>query len=233
MSLNELYRRAVTFPGPDVPLAGLKTALEAVEEELTHACDQATVRLRAKHKREGESLHPEDRDQDLYELEVTVDQILPRVFRGGYILTLWSVFEVVVKRMAQYVFRERGLFSEQNEFKCGNFIKAMEKVYTHKLGIPAFPDAAQHKQLDLLRQLRNVLIHHNGSVVALPEALRAPDSEGFAALGLKKYTDLHEEFVIPTADFLTHSFDLAQTYLVPLSERVYAAVHPKPLEDDA
>lgn len=229
MSLEEIYRHSVTFPGPHMPLFGLRTALKAVEEELAHASDQATVRLQVRHNQRANCIHPDDRDLDLHELEVTVRHTLPRVFRGGFVLTLWSVFEVVAKRMAEYVCRERRLPTVQSKFRH-NFLVSLDKVYAD-LTIVAFPDPAIREQLDQLRHIRNALIHRNGSVAALPESMRVRAPDSYATLGLQTYEDLHDEFFVPTADFLTRNFSLVEMYLTTLSERVYAAVHPMPIEE--
>ncbi len=231
-SLDELFRRAVTFPGPNVRIAGLETALEVVEDQLTHARDQATVRLRARHKRDGDVLHPDDQAQDLYELEVTIDQILPRVFRGGFVLTLWSVFEVVVKDMAEYAYAQRQLPFDSKVFRQPNFLTQMNGVYSQNLGVVAFPDTEVRSQLDSLRLLRNALVHHNGSVAALPDSLRRTEKDEYAAIGLHLYSDIHHEYVVPDGKYIRHNFELVRSYLASLAERLYDAVHPEPLKDE-
>jgi hypothetical protein len=233
-SLEDIYRQAVIFPGPAIPLGAMRTALLAVERELAHARDQAAVQLRARHERDVKTLHPEDRDLDLYEHKVAVEQILPRVFRGGFVLILWSVFEVVSKRMAEYVCVQRGLPSSKSQWapKGGeSFLSVLERVYSQKLGILAFSDTIARGQLDQLREIRNALVHHNGSVAALPESIRVAGPEGFARLGLDHFNELHEEFVVPNADFLSRNFALVQTHLTSLYERAYAAAYPTALED--
>jgi hypothetical protein len=228
--LEDLSRYAVRFPGPTLPLAGLRTALVAVEEQLEHARAQATIRLSARHNRDPD-LHPDDRDLDLYELKVTVEQVLPHVFRGGFVLTLWSVFEVVAIRMAKYAAIQKAGDIAPFQWKQKpreTFLDVLDRVYSTKLGIRAFPDRIEREQLDQLRELRNVLIHHNGSVDGFPDSLRAASSKGYAALGLDHYTDLHDEFVIPNAQFLRCNFELVERYLASLSERAYEAAHPTP-----
>lgn len=230
---EDLSRHAVKFPGPTIPLAGLRTALVVVEEELEHARAQAAVRLSARHKRDAD-LHPEDRDLDLYELQVTVDQILPRVFRGGFVLTLWSVFEVVSMRMAEYVGVETGDViapSQWKQKKGKNFLDVLERVYSKKFGIQVFPDALERNQLDELREVRNALIHYNGNIKGLPDSIRAGGPEGYAGQGLDYYTDLHEEFVIPNADFLRRNLALVDNILSSLDDRAYATAHPTAVKD--
>jgi hypothetical protein len=226
--LDDLERHAIKFPGPTLPMSGLRTALAAVEDELVHARDQATIRLHARHKGDPER-HPDDREVDLYELQVTLEQILPRVFRGGFVLTLWSVFEVVSKRMAEYVGARNGDVIAPSQWKQKpreTFLDVLDRVYSRKLGIQVFPDPNERLQLDQLRELRNALIHHNGSVKGLPEAMRSGGIEGYAAIGLDHYTDLHEEFVIPNADFIRRNFALVDKYLKFLDERAYGTAHP-------
>lgn len=231
ISFEELYRKAITFPGPIAAMAGLGVALETIEEELAHAVDQARVRQRARHQNEITYLHPEDIEDDEYALKVTVEQVLPRVFRGGFLLMLWSVFEVAVKRMAEYAFREQNLPSPTSIFKQGNFLDSMDKAYANNLGVTAFPNSLVRERLDLLRHVRNALIHHNGSVAALRKSLAHRNSAGYAALDLQTYTDLHEEFFVPNAAYLAESFTLVEAYLNFLSERVYESIHPVPARD--
>jgi hypothetical protein len=231
ISFEELYRRTITFPGPSSAMAGLSVALETIEEELAHAADQARVRQYARHQNEIAYLHPEDIEDDEYALKVTVEQVLPRVFRGGFLLMLWSVFEVAVKRMAEYACRQQNLPSLTSSFNRGNFLENIEKAYANNLGVTAFPDSLVREKLDLLRHVRNALIHHNGSVAALRKSLAHRNSAGYAALDLQTYSDLHEEFFVPNAAYLTESFVLVKGYLTLLSERVYESVHPLPAKD--
>ena len=95
-------------------------------------------------------------------------------------------------------------------------------------GIRIFLDPNERTQLDQLRELRNALIHHNGSVNGLPVAMRAAGPENYAAIGLDHYTDLHEEFVIPNADFIRRNFALVDKFLTFLAERAYEMAHPRP-----
>jgi hypothetical protein len=222
-----LYREAVSFPGPSVPLAALHTALLSVETELAHARDQATVQLRARHNRLADTLDPDDREYGLYELKVTVEQTLPRVFRGGYVLTLWSAFEVISKRMAEYVGAEQRTLVTSSQWRKKDretFLDILERVYK-RLGIPAFPEEQVRKELDLLREIRNALIHQNGNVAGLPKSIRDNAPAAYAEIGLDHFTELHEEFVIPNAEFLKRNFALVQTHLSALAIRAYEAAH--------
>jgi hypothetical protein len=58
--------------------------------------------------------------------------------------------------------------------------------------------------------------------------MRAGGVEGYKALGLDHYTDLHEEFVIPNADFIRRHFALVDKHLTYVAERAYEVAHPPP-----
>jgi hypothetical protein len=106
-SLAELTRRVLTFPGPASRIFALERVREAIEEQLAHLKSQRSVQLNARIKREARSMAKEDIEDLRYELQSTVDELFPKVFRGGFIIYLWTVFEACVKDMAEYTRREK------------------------------------------------------------------------------------------------------------------------------
>jgi hypothetical protein len=230
-SLEELYRRAVTFPSAGVALGSLASALVNVEEELERSAAQISIRMKAKHARLGDELHPEDREQDEYELERTIKVFLPKIVRGGFMLTLWSTFEVAALDIAEYAHRELGRKMKPDPFRNGGFLKNLENVFDKSLGISAFPDKPVYEQLEELRLFRNALVHHDGKMSKLPLALRRTTAEEYSAIGLYLYRDLRHEFVVPESAFTRNALELVSTYLNALADRVYAAIHPMPLAD--
>jgi hypothetical protein len=118
--------------------------------------------------------------------------------------------------MAEYVGTQKGNAIAPSQWKQKpreNFLHVVERVYSKNLGIPAFPDPNERMQIDQLREIRNAIIHHNGSVKGLPQAVRAAGPDGFTTYGLDYYADLHDEFVIPNADFLRRNFKLVERHL--------------------
>jgi hypothetical protein len=135
--------------------------------------------------------------------------------------------------MANYVANQRNGVIAQSQWKHKGqtFLDVLAKVYSKHLGIQPFPDPVYREKLNQLRELRNALIHHNGSVNGLPHSMRAASPNGYAAFGLDHYTDLHDEFVIPNAEYLSRNLDLVETYLSFLSEKAYASAHPTDMKD--
>jgi len=230
-SLEELIRHAVTFPGAGVAIAELQTALGHLEEELERSAGQISIRLSAKHDKLRKKLHPEDKEYDEYDLDRTVNVLLPRVVRGGFVLTLWSTFEVAALDLAQYAYRVSGKALDRDPFRNGDFLKNLDRVFTKGLGIPAFPNPSMLQRLDELRCFRNALIHHGGKVGKLPSNLQRATAAEYAAIGLHLYEDLRHSYVVPRAEFTRGSLDLVTEYLLGLSARVYESIHPVPLTD--
>ena len=228
-SLEELFRHAVTFPGAGVAMAALQTALTHLEEELERSADQLGLRLNARHNKFRGELHPEDEEDEQYDLDRTVNVLLPRVVRGGFILTLWSTFEVAALDLAEYAYRETGRALDEDPFKNGSFLEKLDTVFTKGLGVSAFPELASRQRLDELRLFRNALIHHGGKVAKLPTTLQRATADEFAAIGLHLYEDIRHQYVVPRADFTRRALDLVSEYILGLSERVYGAIHPVPI----
>ena len=212
-------------------MSSLASALAHAEEELERSAGQISLRMQAKHARLGDDLHPEDKECEQYELERTTKALLPKIICGGFILTLWSTFEVAALDLAEYAHREIGRPLKDDPFRNGGFLKNLDVVFTKSLGIPAFPDRGVYEQLDELRLFRHALVHHDGKVERLPATLRRATPEEYTAIGLHQYGDLRHEYVVPNSNFTRQALELVTSYLLSLSERVYATLHPTPLTD--
>lgn len=225
-TLEELIHRATIFPGPSLRLAGLETTLGAVEDQLIHLRAQLEVRLKAKLKREACSMHPDDIEFEKYEFSQTVDELFPKVFRGGFVIALWSVFEACIKDMAEYTRRERGIPFGLQDLRAGDFLGQTEKFFFGAVGLHAFPDKQVRKEIEELRGFRNALVHHDGSTDQLPKSLRAKNPDQYRSLGLQVCSDLHHEYAVPTAEYANRNLLIVRDYLESLAKQLYANLHP-------
>ena len=232
-SVAEIYRHSVTFPGPGLRMLGLEAALAAVEDQLDHLKGQGAVRLHARLKREAHAMAQDDIEYELHQLKTTVDELFPKVFRGGFVVSLWSVFEACVKDLAEYTRLERKLPFGLQELRAGDFLEQMELFFSRVLNLVAFPDKVARSKLVEVKGLRNALAHHDGSTAELPKSLRSKTDAEYLKKGLSVYSDLHHHYVIPSAEYTEQSFQVVRTYLEQFAQQVYAVVHPEPLEDDA
>jgi hypothetical protein len=230
-SIEELYRRSVTFPGPTVRMLGLEEVRGALEEQLDVLSNQRRVRLDARLKRDAHAMAEDDIEHLRYQLQRTVDELFPKVFRGGFIIYLWTVFESCINDLADYVRRERNVPFGLQELRAPDFLKQMDLFFSRVLQLPAFPDQMIRAKLAELKDLRSALVHHDGDVDQIPRSLRGKTPAEYERKGLLLYRDLHHEYGVPTAEFARRSLDTVRTYLETFAGDVYARVHPVPLDD--
>ncbi len=232
-SINEHIRRFITFPDPWTRIAGLQTARQAVEEQLAFLKAQRGVQIKAQITGHGDRMAHEDREDMIDEYRRVVDELFPKIFRGGYVISLWSVFESSVKNIAEYTRKEQHLPFGLHELRAGDFLEQVDVFFDRVLSVKAFPDKSVRTRLAELKGLRNALAHHDGNVSELPKSLRAKSSAEYLRKGLLTFRDLHHEYAVPTSEYVETNLALVKQYLEQLTETVYAALHPTPLTDDA
>ena len=232
-SLAELDRRHLQYPGPSLRMAGLDAARLAIEEQLDHLKGQRSIRLYARLKKEAHEMAPDDVEYEVDQLKNTVEELFPKVFRGGFIISLWSVFEACTKDISEYVRREKGIPFGLQELRAGDFLEQTDKFFDRVLAVKAFPDKSVRTKLEALRGFRNALVHHDGATEELPKALRSKTAAEYRSKGLLVYRDLHHQYAVPTAEYAEEALKTVHAFLEQFAETVYVALHPIALEDEA
>lgn len=231
-SLEEHFRRHITFPEPYTRMVSLDAARKAVEEQLDHLKGQRGVRLYARLKREAHAMARDDVECELEELKVAVGELFPKVLRGGLVISIWSVFEACIKDIAEYVRRERNLPFGLQDLRAGDFLEQTEKFFSRVVGVTAFPNKPSRIKLEEIKGLRNALVHHDGNVHELPKSLRCRNDAEYLRKGLIICSDLHHRYAVPTAEYAEQSLQIVGAHLETFAEQVYVAIHPEALEDE-
>lgn len=232
-SLAELYRRSVEYPGPSLRLASLDAARIAIEEQLDHLKGQHAVRLYARLKKEMHAMAPDDVEYEVDQLKSTVEELFPKVFRSGFIISLWSVFEACTKDLAEYVRREKEIPFGLQDLRAGDFLEQTDKFFSRVLDVKAFPERSVRAKLEELKGFRNALVHHDGATKELPKTLRSKTEAEYRSKGLLVYSDLHHQYAVPTAEYADEALKAVRAFLEQFAEIVYDTLHPVALEDGA
>ena len=94
------------------------------------------------------------------QLKNTVEELFPKVFRGGFIISLWSVFEACIKDIAEYVRRKKNIPFGLQDLRAGDFIEQTDKFFFRLLEVKAFPVKSVRTKLeelnDFLRRIGRV-----------------------------------------------------------------------------
>jgi hypothetical protein len=200
--LARIMLRATFFPGLNARLASLDTLMSISERQLDAARSEEIIKLRREHRQLGKHLHQQDREFELSELEDQVTHLLPKLFRGGYVLTLWSVFERSLMDVAIRAADYREIEFPQDYFRKGSFFPAMRDALDKCVGISAFPNKEEYKHLRVLNGVRQTLLHHDGRFAEAPSAIKSLSAGELEGLGLTLERDNHFQYVVPSTLFL-------------------------------
>lgn len=202
----------VPHPGPR--FEALLPALHAIEEGISHQSDQRALRARADIGKLA--IHADEASNHLAVLHQETEQLLSRVFRNGFLISLWSLFESSIKDLGQYVRSKRNLEFEFKVRRGTHLLTTAEDFFHKALNIVPFPNNDDRMQLDLLRRFRNSLAHADGSFADVPEELaRSGFVHGFCLIGHS------HEFAVPSAEYLRSSLDLLRRVSQSLADTVF------------
>jgi hypothetical protein len=208
----------------NVRVASLEPTRRIVEEQLELARHVEIARLRSEHQTLSAELHPDDRDSDLFDLQQQVTHLLPKVFRGGFLISLWSVLERCTQDIATRAAERAGRHLPPKLFRHSRFIAAAESAIHTAVQLAAFPEQVERKRLEQLGLLRNVLVHHDGRITELPSALAGLNNEQLAAHGLHVVRDYDFAYVVPTEEYMRENTALVVNYIHSLASRVFDAL---------
>jgi len=220
---NSLNLLLEWLPHPGPRFEALLPALNAIEEGISHQSDQRALRAQAELRRREVST--DEASNELAVLYQETEQLLSRIFRSGFLVSLWSLFESSIKDLGEYVQLNRNLEFEFKVRRGTDLLTAADGFFHKALNIVPFPNQDDRIQLDLLRRFRNGLAHADGSFADVPKELaQSGFVHGFCLIG-----DSHE-FAVPSAEYVRSSLELLGRVSQSLADTVFALT---PLENGA
>ena len=143
-------------------LDSLSTFREVFEEQLNFVEDQQRIRLNARFA----SAEWDDADRQVasQEVDFLVEEVLPRFFRGPFLISLWAVFESGMIELADYLAEKKQLPLKLRDIRGCNPFDQWNKYYTHVAGYSLGFDESTRQKLEELRLVRNALAHANGRI---------------------------------------------------------------------
>ena len=133
------------------------------------------------------------------ELDEICERVLPRFFRGPFVIAVWAAYEAAVTEIARYLRQEKNLALELADIRGHDFITRARKYFTNVLATSLDPNEARLKRLAELLEVRNALAHGNGQRRATPEnkwnRLKALMQSGTGLSENNGFLTLSSEFV--------------------------------------
>jgi len=217
------------YPGIRVLAAffELKRYLEKINDVVQFTQDQELVRFRAMLEKQGRVLGREDLKDKLRDLEYVALNLVPRFFKGAFVIALCAAYESAVDDIANFV-----RLKENARLKIGD----LRESITHKritlylesvLGTSYALRPELMVRLDELCDVRNCLGHANGDLTNEKEnRLRRLEALARAGCGLAirdKSLVVDDSFC---RKYLGHVTEAVNELLARINEK-YAKPSPK------
>jgi len=146
---------------------------ELIEKQIEHV--QKTQKLKLDAYIVSEKLTPDDPEwqeaiQEYYHL---VDFLLPRFFRGPFLVSLYALYESVVTEIANLAQASHPNSKRFSNYKRGgklNFLDRSREYYAEILCIELCSDESAQSRLLALLEFRHALAHANGRLELVHQA---------------------------------------------------------------
>lgn len=197
-------------------LSALKDYLETLEKQIEHIKKSEQEVLDATIRKLN--ITPDDPDWDFEHqtYDHRMEFLLPRFFRGPFLVSLYAVYESAVTEIARLIQKAQGQAISIDDLKGEDFLDRAKKYYKHILNFELCTDNSAWQQIKMLSEIRNAIAHTNGRI----EMLRGKAKERIMdwekrSIGIESQWG----FIIIDATFLQRTFSRVQTSLEDLVER--------------
>lgn len=157
----------------DLELSALNYYLDLLEEQIKKRVHREELEFRTKIT-ELKLTHddPEWHDEK-YQSDYIVEFLLPRLFRGPFLVSLYAVFESAVIEIARLIKKQKRIDPDINELKVrGGFVVKAKQYFKDVIQFPLCSNAGASERITMLLELRNAIAHANGRIEMLKPRTR-------------------------------------------------------------
>lgn len=198
-------------------LLALDAYRETLEEQLVVLRRARKADIEAQLKKDG--LTPDDPEFHWeYESVFTlVDEIVPRFYRGPYLVALYGIFESAMEEIASYVANKKGISLRLRDISGRSPRERWSKYFRLVLNYDIGIHEKTWSELEELRELRNAISHCNGRIGLLNPSL-ASKIKSWAKENRGIHVDY--EFLLLSKDYLESVAILVVDTIEKMLERV-------------
>jgi hypothetical protein len=198
-------------------IAALGEYLNVLERQLPFLKVQERERVHSwlgENERDSDEAEVDLAQQDLRDL---VDHVLPRFFRGPFLVSLWAVYEAGVTEIATYLQKRLNIVTSMPT-KGDGFLQRAKKYFRRVLNFSLCNDNRTWERLEMLRILRNALAHGNGRMAAINNQKDRQKIEKWIKLNIGIST-VHDDLVF-SEQFTRETYEAISKSLTDLLNRV-------------
>lgn len=191
--------------------------LNALEQQITFLTDQKRVQTYADLQTQKLDRHDPEVDLAFQELSELTESVLPRYFRGPFLVTLWAVYEAAITQIATYLQGYEDQALALKDIRGHTFLERASKYFGHVVAVPLHSSDHVAARLEMLVVLRNAVAHGNGRLGAVnKEAQRKIEQWSQQNEGVSETNG----FLLLSDEFLRNSCQLVDESLRDLLMRV-------------
>ncbi|MEW6426498.1 MAG: hypothetical protein AB1568_00540 [Thermodesulfobacteriota bacterium] len=194
----------------------LEDHLLLIEEQMENMRNTENNKLKKLIK--NDDLTPDDPEWHFANQEFNhrFEFLLPRVFRGPFIVTLYAIYEIAVTEIARLIQTTKCKSTSFSEFKGKNFLDRSKKYYKSILQFELCSDNKEWERIIMLAELRHALAHANGRL----EMLKVGNRKNIKrmtkqAIGIEEFNG----YLVFSAEFTKETFCMVRLSLEELIRR--------------
>jgi hypothetical protein len=142
---------------------------DLIEQQIRNKAAYEKMKLRKKVKNLTQDEY-EERYQEFRAVDELVDAVLPRLFRGPFLLLLYAVYESAVNKIANLIQKKKDIkisLSDFSKSERGDFLDKTKKYFKKHLDFALCPDNRAWVRIKMLTELRHAIAHANGCIEML------------------------------------------------------------------
>lgn len=149
-------------------LYALEDHLNLIEGQIEEFQRKERLRLDTYIRTEKLSPYEPEWHMAIQEYDERIELLLPRFFRGPFLVTLYAVYESAVTEVAQLVQQSlpQGISIKDRK---GDFLKRAKEYYKDIPNFDLYTEDKEWQEIDMLAELRNSFAHVNGRLEMLNE----------------------------------------------------------------
>jgi hypothetical protein len=197
-------------------LHALEEFLATMEKQIDHIAASEKLSLEAAIR--NQNITPDDAEWQFehQDYDHRVEFLLPRFFRGPFLVSLYAVYEASVTEIARLLQKGQGRAISIDDLRGADFLNRAMKYYRHILNFELCTDNSAWQQIQMLSEIRNAIAHTNGRIEILQESAkkRILDWEK-KRIGI----DTNWGYIVVDRAFVERTFSKVQSSLNDLVQR--------------
>ena len=197
-------------------LYALEEYLDTMEKQIDHIAASEKLNLEAAIR--NQKITPDDPEWHFEHqgYDNRVDFLLPRFFRGPFLVSLYAVYEASVTEIARLLQKGQCLGISIDDLRGDDFLDRAKKYYKHILNFEVCADNSAWQQIKMLSEVRNAIAHTNGRI----EMLREKAKKNILNWEKKRIgIDTNGGYIVVDRGFVERTFSKVQSSLKDLVQR--------------